>query len=650
MSSFKNLLSRVSVLTEGKVSPYSGSHPSFGNITSKMRAGGLSSAPLDTIKFIREILYMLDIIDDQELNAIKKAPGFTGKKQTMLSVLKTKQNEINAKTQEIADRVSSTLDDFISGVGVNRGKEEKYAAQAASQEIASQMRQVKSGKQMDDALTDIVSDETILVKSAVANILAKIGNNIGEPGFDIDEEALGEVMNYSNKITNLATLKSFIQQISNEPGYEKIAAYLSSAVKPISQGTEDEEMFDDEPSEEEEGMESLEMYDVGEDEYDSATGEVIEGEANTVWVGDGGEDVDGVVTYTATKNPRTGKIDVQLTGGYVTGSNPAARVDNSYINFVISDKRYNQDYIADALADAESQFNMASEEGEEGFMEASNSRQFTTGGLHRENMAIAALAARQLLKGAEEEESDDAGSVIEGEADTVWIGDDGEEVDGVVEYIARKSPYTGKIDIKLTGGYVTGNNPAARVDKNYIDFIIADRRYNQDYIADALADAEGQFYMASEEEESKPDYLDFDKDGDKDELMKSALKDKEEEEESRVEQVKDYTVHYDANGNVKKVDHSDKSAHIDPALVNKYLKEGFPLSRACAAATSYPNDLNQDNEDAMMLGESYTSIYITEQKRKDSYSSKKEEVGQSFKERYKPKTSYQLDELRRYGL
>lgn len=514
MSSFKNLLSRVSVLTEGKVSPYSGSHPSFGGITSKMKAGGLSSAPLDTIKFIREILYMLDIIDEQELNAIKKAPGFTGKKQAMLNVLKAKQREINAKTQEIADRVSSTLDDFISGVGVNRGKEEKYAAQAASQEIANQMRQVKSGKQMDDALTDIVSDETILVKSAVANILAKIGNNIGEPGFDIDEEALGEVMNYSNKITNLATLKSFIQQISNEPGYEKIAAYLSSAVKPISQGTEDEEMIDDESStEEEEGMESLEMYDVNEDEYDSATGEVIEGQADTVWYGDGGEEVEGVVEYTATKNPRTGKIDIQL-----------------------------------------------------------------------------------------------------------------------------------------TGGYVTGNNPAARVDKNYIDFIISDKRYNQDYIADALADAEGQFYMASEEEESKPDYLDFDKDGNKDEPMKSALKDKEEEEESRVEQVKDYTVYYDANGNVKKVDHSDRSAHIDPALVNKYLKEGFPLSRACAAATSYPNDLNQDNEDAMMLGESYTSIYITEQKRKDSYSSKKEEVGQSFKERYKPKTSYQLDELRRYGL
>jgi hypothetical protein len=100
------------------------------------------------------------------------------------------------------------------------------------------MRQTKSGKQMDDALIDIVADESLLVKTAVAKILADIQKNLGEPGFDISEEALSEVIDYSDKINSLATLKTFIQQISSEPGYEKIAAYLSSAVKPISQGTE----------------------------------------------------------------------------------------------------------------------------------------------------------------------------------------------------------------------------------------------------------------------------------------------------------------------------------------------------------------------------------------------------------------------------
>ena len=231
MSSFNNLLSRASFLFEAKASPYAAMHPSFGAITSKMRAGGLSSAPLDTIKFIREILYYLDIINDDELNQIKRSAGFTGKKQAMLTVLKSKQREINAKTQEIADRVTSTLDDFINGVGTNRGREEKYAAQAAAQEMASQMRQAKSGKQMDDALIDIVSDESLLVRTAVAKILADIQKNLGDPGFDIEEEALSEVIDYSGKINSLDSLKSFIQQLSAEPGYEKIAAYLSSAVK-----------------------------------------------------------------------------------------------------------------------------------------------------------------------------------------------------------------------------------------------------------------------------------------------------------------------------------------------------------------------------------------------------------------------------------
>jgi hypothetical protein len=59
---------------------------------------------------------------------------------------------------------------------------------------------------------------------------------------------------------------------------------------------------------------------------------------------------------------------------------------------------------------------------------------------------------------------------------------------------------------------------------------------------------------------------------------------------------------------------------------------------------------NVPNEDEETVIESYTSTYITEQVSKDSVRSRKEEKSVSFKERYRPKTSYQLDELRRYGL
>ena len=50
------------------------------------------------------------------------------------------------------------------------------------------------------------------------------------------------------------------------------------------------------------------------------------------------------------------------------------------------------------------------------------------------------------------------------------------------------------------------------------------------------------------------------------------------------------------------------------------------------------------------IEEVYTNEYLTEQKASDSLLVPKEEVRESFKERYQPKTSYQLEELRRYGL
>jgi hypothetical protein len=277
------------------------------------------------------------------------------------------------------------------------------------------------------------------------------------------EEALGEVMSYSNKITNLDTLKSFIRQIAGEPGYEKIAAYLSSAVKAISQGSEDEEMVDEEAEDEMIGPE--EFYDpsgkgVGPEEYDEVMSSAAQGDE------------------------------------------------------------------------------------------------------------------------------------YEGEVETMWVGDDGEEVEGVLTYTARRDPATGEISVNLTGGHATGYNTAAKVDEYYIDYIINSPQYNSDYKAEALEDAK-LYFNGQEEEEFDAEKADLDNDGELEGWEKGIAK-----------------------------------------------KRGF---------TDVPEE---NEEDAGMLGEarSYTSIYLTEQSRKDSFTRASESKGQSFKERYKPKTSYQLDELRRYGL
>lgn len=111
-----------------------------------------------------------------------------------------------------------------------------------------------------------------------------------------------------------------------------------------------------------------------------------------------------------------------------------------------------------------------------------------------------------------------------------------------------------------------------------------------------------------------------------------------------------HRVQYGDDGAVVTVTTSDPGQEIDVNLVNKYLQSGYPISRAIAAATSYTNEPNGDEDLQMMVGESYTSGYLTEQVRKDSFCRPNNDKSVSFREKYTPKTHWQLEELRRYGL
>ena len=248
MSSFNNLFNRMETLNEAKTSPYAAAHSSFGGVTKQMRAGGLSSAPLDTIKFIREILFNLDVISEEELQAVKSAKGFTGKKQAMLAVLRANQDAINAKTDEIAKTVESTLDDFIGGMGVNRSREEKYAAQAAAQEMAAEIRKAKSGKEMDDALTDIVSDEKLLVKVSLAKAIQELEDL--PAGEDLSPEIVDNIKKFAPKIDTIEQFEALVKQMGEMEEYQIPAYHLSGTVKALKGGLEDIEMEDQEDPDE----------------------------------------------------------------------------------------------------------------------------------------------------------------------------------------------------------------------------------------------------------------------------------------------------------------------------------------------------------------------------------------------------------------
>jgi hypothetical protein len=82
---------------------------------------------------------------------------------------------------------------------------------------------------------------------------------------------------------------------------------------------------------------------------------------------------------------------------------------------------------------------------------------------------------------------------FEGSTDVTWIGDDGEEVEGYVNYIATPDPQTGRLNVKLTGGDVTGNNIAAKVDDHMIQYLITDPDYSPEYQQAAEQDAQAQW-------------------------------------------------------------------------------------------------------------------------------------------------------------
>lgn len=535
MSSFDFLLNRVNLINEAKASPYAGVHPSFAGITSKMRAGGLSSAPLDTIKFIRETLYYLDIINEEELNKIKKAPGFTGKKQATLMILKARQQEINAKSKEIADRVTETLDDFINGVGINRGREEKYAAQAAAQEVASQMRQTKSGKQMDDALTDIVADESLLVKTAVAKILADIEKNLGEPGFDIEQEALSEVMDYTDKLNSLANLKSFINQIKAEPGYEKIAAYLSSAVKPISQGTEDEEMQED----------AEDDFDLGQSEdYDPGYSELPDRELQAF-----ADELGFIATEPGpnTYNSRIYEIEdlyVSEDGAVYLGKYNDPRfpyfVGYEYGRVSADSPSKLEEPIRRILAgkDPEDEF-LTGEDPEDEEYDASKADIDNDGNVEGWEKGI---AKKRGFKGVPPEDAED------------------------LEYSASGNS-------KLTNQEVFSAGESAGLDSSEISI-----------------------------------------------LLQQAL---------------------------KKFNNPQKAREELVFVFNNIKNSKKDLSKFYSDFSSLYNAVYEAPE---MMGESYTSHYLTEQTKRDRVNKPKKDEPVSFKSKYKPKTSWQLEELRRYGL
>ena len=112
----------------------------------------------------------------------------------------------------------------------------KIATRAAEKEIKQASKKIKQGEDPEDAVDDAVEEILSgpgLVQVFINKVLTDIQAELGEPGFDISEDALQQVIDYVDRIETIDQLKQFVDQITPLPDYQKIGAYLSTVVKPL---------------------------------------------------------------------------------------------------------------------------------------------------------------------------------------------------------------------------------------------------------------------------------------------------------------------------------------------------------------------------------------------------------------------------------
>ena len=202
MSSINDLYDKIQMLGEAKVSPVGKQAPVFKDVPKQMKAAGMAASSRDAMIFITQVLSRLDIISPEVYEMTVKGQH-RERMEKLMTILRAKEDEINAKSEEIVEYINQNLDNYTAGAGTDRNRAEKYkeTAKAMSQEVQN----IKAGKEADDALRDItvtvakgldsdVTDEDI---AALDFDEADIFINI--PDADVKGEVARKVADYLNE-------------------------------------------------------------------------------------------------------------------------------------------------------------------------------------------------------------------------------------------------------------------------------------------------------------------------------------------------------------------------------------------------------------------------------------------------------------------
>lgn len=206
MSSINDLFDRVQMLGEAKVSPVGKQAPVFKDVPKQMKAAGLAASSRDAMIFITQVLSRLDIISPDVYEMTIKGQH-RERMEKLMTILRAKEEEINAKSDEIVEYINQNLDNYTAGAGTDRNRAEKYKEQA--KEISQEVQNIKAGKEADDALRDIAV--------TVAKGLDSDVTDADVDALDFDEADIH--MNIADQDLKRATAEKIVAQL-NANGYE----------------------------------------------------------------------------------------------------------------------------------------------------------------------------------------------------------------------------------------------------------------------------------------------------------------------------------------------------------------------------------------------------------------------------------------------
>ena len=202
MSSLNDLFNRVQTLEEAKVSPVGKQAPVFKDVPKQMKAAGMAASSRDAMIFITQVLSRLDIITPEVYEMTVKGQH-RERMEKLMTILRSKEEEINAKSDEIVEYINQNLDNYTAGAGTDRNRAEKYkeTAKAMSQEVQN----IKAGKEADDALRDIV-------KTADQDTIESLE-------FSAEDTSTIIEINAGN-VANVDRVRDAVEQFANDLGVE----------------------------------------------------------------------------------------------------------------------------------------------------------------------------------------------------------------------------------------------------------------------------------------------------------------------------------------------------------------------------------------------------------------------------------------------